>query len=160
MRDWHAFGARRTLDLIPEKPTMRTQRCARTLTASVFLAAALACDDPTGPSVEAVAGTYTATQLTTTEGGTITNQLAAGASITLTLNANGTTSGRFIVPGAPEEDLTGTWTLRGSIVNLSHSADTFLRDTAFQVRGNTLVGDETFASWTATVRVRVTLTKQ
>jgi hypothetical protein len=106
--------------------------------------------------VEAVTGTYTATQLTTTEGGTSTNQLAAGASITLTLNANGTTSGRFIVPGELDADLTGTWTLSGTTVSLSHSADTFLTDTDFQVQGNRLVGDETFGS----TRVQVTLTKQ
>jgi hypothetical protein len=157
MRDWHAFGARRTLDLIPEKPTMRTQLCARTLTASVFLAAALACDDPTGPSVEAVAGTYTATQLTTTESGVTTNQLAAGVSITLTLNANGTTSGRFIMPGELDADLTGTWTLSGNSVNLDHSADTFLRDMPLLVlRGATLVGDQTFSG----TRIQLTLTRQ
>ena len=137
---------------------MRTQLCAsRTLTATLLLTAAVACGDgPTSPSVEAVTGTYTATQLTTTEGGTSTNQLAAGASITLTLNANGTTSGRFIVPGELDADLTGTWTLSGTTVSLSHSADTFLTDTDFQVQGNRLVGDETFGS----TRVQVTLTKQ
>jgi hypothetical protein len=137
---------------------MRTQLCAaRTLVASLFIATALACGDgPTAPSVNAVAGTYTATRLRTTEGGTTTDQLAAGASITLTLNANGTTSGQFTVPGELNANLAGTWTLNGTTVELSHSADTFLRDTSFEVRNNTLVGDETFGS----TRVEVTLTKQ
>lgn len=137
---------------------MRTQLCAaRTLVASLFIVTALACgDDPVAPSVDAVAGTYTATRLRTTEGGTTTDQLAAGASITLTLNANGTTSGQFTVPGELDANLTGTWTLNGSTVELNHSADTFLRDTSFEARNNTLVGDETFGS----TRVEVILAKQ
>jgi hypothetical protein len=129
---------------------------ARVLMAGWFLAVVVACGDPTGPSVQAVAGTYTATQLSTTETGTTTNQLAAGASITLTLNANGTTSGRFIVPNELDADLAGTWTLSGSTVTLSHSADTFLRDMPLQVRGNSLMGDQTFSG----TRVQLTLTKQ
>ena len=135
---------------------MRTLVCAPRMLMAGLLFAALACSDSTAPSVETVAGTYTATRLTTTENGTTTNQLAAGASITLTLNANGTTSGQFIVPGELNADLAGTWTLNGTTVELTHSADTFLTDTSWQVRGNTLVGDETFG----TTRVQVTLSKQ
>jgi hypothetical protein len=137
---------------------MRTQLCiARALIATVSVTAALACgSNPTGPSLAAVAGTYTATQFTTTDGGTATNQLAAGASIALTLNANGTTSGRLIVPGQLDADLTGTWTVNGNRVTLSQSADTFLRNMPLRVLGNTLIGDQTFSG----TRVQVTLTKQ
>ncbi|MFN2565350.1 MAG: hypothetical protein ABR499_10120 [Gemmatimonadaceae bacterium] len=123
---------------------------------TLLLAAAVGCGSATAPSVQAVAGTYAATQLNTTANGTTTDQLAAGASITLTLNPNGTTSGEFIVPGELDEDLTGTWTLNGTTVELSHSADTFLRDMPFQVQGNALVGDQTFGG----TRVRVRLVRQ
>ena len=102
-----------------------------------------------------------ATQFTSTQAGSTTDWLAAGASITTTLNANGTTSGQLVFPGEPTEDLTGTWTLRGSAVRMNHpNADTFLRDMDFQVQGNTLVGDETFSDPDGPVRVRVTLTRQ
>jgi hypothetical protein len=121
---------------------------------ALFVNVALACSNSTGPSVQAVAGTDAAMQLNTTEAGTTTNQLASGASIALTLNANGTTSGRW--PGQLDADLAGTWSLNGNTVRLSQPADTFLRDMDLRVRGNTLVGDQTFGS----TRVQLTLTKQ
>lgn len=126
------------------------------LAATLVLAAALACGESTSPSVQAVAGTYTATRLAVTADGITTDELAAGASILLTLNENGTTSGQFIVPDELNANLAGTWTIRGSRVNLDHAADTFLRDMEFEVRGNTLAGDHDFGS----TRVQVTLTKQ
>jgi hypothetical protein len=137
---------------------MRTQlQSARGLMAGLLLASALACgDDPVSPEMQAASGNYVATQLVTTEGGTATDQLAAGATITLTLSPNGTTSGRFIVPGELDASLAGSWTITGTTVRLSHSADTFLRNTDFQVQGNTLVGDENFGG----TRVQVTLTRQ
>jgi hypothetical protein len=61
--------------------------------------------------------------------------------IKLTLNANGTTSGQFVVPGEATASLNGNWTLDGTTVRLSHSADTFLRDTDFQLLGTALVGE-------------------
>jgi hypothetical protein len=137
---------------------MRARLCAaRTLMVGLLVATTVACgDESTGPSVQAAAGTYTATRLRTTENGTTTDQLAAGATITLTLNANGTTSGHFTVPGELNANLAGSWTLNGTTVSLNHTADTFLRDMPLQLQGNTLVGDQTFSG----TRVEVTLTKQ
>jgi hypothetical protein len=107
--------------------------------------------------MSSVAGSYSATSFTVTESGGTTNILAAGGSITLTLTAAGVTSGRLFVPGGAEdggdfdEALTGTWTLQDSTVTLEHDADTFLRDMTFTVRGQQLVGEETFSDVTVAV---------
>ena len=125
------------------------------------LALIAACSDSTAPTMESVAGTYTATTFTLVEGTTTTDVLADGGSITLTLNAGGTTAGRVLVPeggeggGDFDEDLTGTWMLQGSTVTLDHVADTFLRDMSFTVSGNRLSGQETFDE----VTISVVLTK-
>ncbi len=121
----------------------------------------VACGDAQAPTVQDVAGTYEATTFTTEEAGTTTDRLAAGASITLTLGADGSTTGRLFVPGGAEDgsdfdaDLTGTWTLSESTVELAHDADTFMRDMPFAVDGSRLVGEATFSG----VMIRVVLTK-
>lgn len=108
-------------------------------------------DDPVAPSIASVAGTYQATTLTVTTGGVTTDLLAIGASVTITLAADGTTTGRLFVPNGNEDDsdldvqLTGTWSLSGSGVAFSHPlADTFIRDVVFTVDGNQLRTQATF----------------
>ncbi len=108
-------------------------------------------------------GTFT---LTTTENGVSTDHAARGAEVRLVLRADGTTAGRFYVPpvavlGGEDEgidaDLTGTWTLRDSVITLAHPADTFLREMPLTVRGtDRLEGDRTFGR----VRVRLVLRRQ
>jgi hypothetical protein len=124
---------------------------------SMSLAACGSDGDPVSPLT--VVGTYTATQLTTTTGGVTTNQLAAGASVTLVLAADGTTVGRLFVPAStsPAIDvaLNGTWNFSNGDIDLTSSADTFLRDMLFDVSGNTLVGDQTFGA----TRIQIVLTK-
>ena len=141
---------------------MRLQRASAAL-ACAFSLAVTACGDngPTLPSQQVVVGTYAATTLLTTTGGATTNQLTAGASITLVLNTDGTTSGRLFVPAstAPQVDqqLTGTWSFFSPTdIDLASNSDTFLRDMLFTVTGNTLVGDQTFGA----TRIQVVLTKQ
>ena len=99
-----------------------------------------ACDDEaTGPDLEVVAGTYTATTFNVTEDGSATQDiLDLGGMITMTLNANGTTTGALFVPGGLEgggdflADLEGTWDMDDDgRVTFDHEADTFLRDVAF-----------------------------
>jgi len=129
----------------------------RRLSILVAVALATACSDSTAPTMESVAGTYTASTFTALEAGTTTDILAAGGSITLTLAIPGTTTGRVFVPGGGEngedfdEDLSGTWTLQDSTVTLDHAADTFLRDMPLTVRGLQLSGQETFGGVTVTV---------
>ena len=128
----------------------------------LVIAGILACgDDGFSPSIENVAGDYTATSFTTTSGGVTTDLLDDGASLTLTLASNGATTGHLFVPGAGEgggdldADLTGTWTLTGSTVAFAQIADTFVRDMPFTAAENRLQGEATFAG----TLVRVTLTK-
>jgi hypothetical protein len=134
----------------------------RFLASGLVVALSMACDgDLFSPSVENVAGSYSATSFTTTTGGVTTDQLAGGASFTITLATNGTTSGRLFVPGGDEgggdldADLAGTWTLTGTTVEFAQTADTFVRDMPFTASRNRLQGEATFSG---TV-VRVTLTK-
>lgn len=47
------------------------------------------------PSVTDVAGSYSATTFTTTNGGSTKDQVVGGASLALTLADNGTTTGRL-----------------------------------------------------------------
>ncbi|MGH7461254.1 MAG: hypothetical protein ACREMA_09530 [Longimicrobiales bacterium] len=127
------------------------ERLSRKIMALAALAL-LACDsdDPFTPSVDNVSGSYTATTFTTTIAGVTTDQLAAGASVTLTLAAVGTTSGRLFVPDADEDggdfdaDLTGTWTLTGTTVSFAHSADTFIRDINFVAADRQLTAEGSF----------------
>lgn len=115
-------------------------------------------DDTGGPSPADVVGSYEATTLTVTDGGSTNDALADGASITVTLDGDGTTAGTFVVPGSMSEsgeeevlDLQGTWTLEGRNVSLDHEADTFLRDMTLRAGDGRLEGEETFGS--ETVRV-------
>ncbi len=106
------------------------------------------------PSIDNVAGNYTATMLTTTTGGTTTDHLAAGASFTINLAANGTTTGRLFVAGGGDAggdldaDMAGTWTLVGSTVTFNQTADTFVRDMSFTAQVNHLRGEATFGGST------------
>ena len=108
-------------------------------------------DDPFSPTVENVAGSYTATTFNV-ESDVVgpVDLLASGATVTATLNEDGTTTGRLFVPNAGEdgsdvdEDLTGTWTLTGNTVTFNQSGDTFIRDVDFVATENRLTGEGTF----------------
>ena len=128
----------------------------------------VACEqpgEPVVPTMAAVAGEYDANEsfgalsfTTTAEGETI-NWLEAGASFSLTLNADGTVSGRLFIPGGDENgadmdaDMAGTWTLLGNTVTFEQDADTFVRDMPFTYIDGVLEGDHIFDD----VRVRVVL---
>jgi hypothetical protein len=115
--------------------------------------AAAACgddaDDGFSPTVEDVAGAYTAVTFTLQSGQGDLDLLALGATVAATLHADGTTTGQLFVPGlgeAPdiEEDLAGTWTLTGTTVTFTPTASTFLTDVDFAVAPNTLTGEGTY----------------
>lgn len=116
-----------------------------------------------GPAtIEDVAGSYSAIVFETTADGSTTDQLAAGASISLVLAADGTTTGQLFVPGGAEDgrdfvtDLAGTWSLSDSEVTLDHPADTFLRDMTFSYSDGTLSGTAAFSG----VQIAVVLRRQ
>jgi hypothetical protein len=122
---------------------------------------ACGADTSFSPTVDTVAGAYPATTFTVTTATGTTNLLASGATVSLTLAADGTMGGRLIVPAGAEDggdldaDLAGGWVLKGSTVTFGQSADTFIRDLEFVASRNRLSGAGTFDGTT----IRLVLTK-
>ena len=131
---------------------MRTVRAwlAAWSLAAVALAGCGGDDDPFSPTVANVAGTYNATLFTATNSTGTLNLLSLGATVHVVLNPDGTTTGHLFVPDIGQEDgeldadLTGTWTLTGSTVTFSQTADTFIRDVEFTASQNSLESEGTF----------------
>jgi len=128
-------------------------RNAALLAAAMLLSFTAACgsDKSTGPDLEDVAGSYEATVLTATQAGTEHDVIAAGAIIELVLDEDGTTAGHLSIPAsdlsngeAVDADMAGSWTLDGTTVHITQSADTFIRDLPLAVDGSNLTGDATF----------------
>lgn len=108
-------------------------------------------DNPFSLTVESVAGSYTASSFMISSSSGSTDLLALGATVTITLAADGTTTGRLFVPEGAEDgsdldvDLAGSWTLAGSTVTFTQPGDTFIRDIAFTAGANRLSGEGTFS---------------
>ncbi len=93
-------------------------------------------------------GRYAATEFTATDStGRPIDVLAAGGSITLQLNQDGTTQGRLIIPrtvtldSAVDATLTGVWIqLRDTVSLGAQQSQTFMRNLPFAVEGDRLVG--------------------
>ena len=129
----------------------------------VFLPMFLACGDSTSPSGNSAAGNYTAIRFVTTGTGGAKDEIQAGSTLILNLNANGTTSGHLHVAassGSPvfDADMAGTWTQTGTTVDITQSADTFVRDMPLALTpdiagGWILLGDQGFSGG----RVEITL---
>jgi hypothetical protein len=117
--------------------------------------------DSFSPTVDNVAGSYSASTFTLTTPSGTTNLLAVGAAVDVTLAADGTTTGRLFVPGGAEgggdleADLAGTWTLTGNTVTFNQSADTFIRDVEFTAGANRLTSEGIFGGQT----IRLVLTR-
>lgn len=112
--------------------------------------AACGDDDPFNPTVDNVAGSYTASTFTIENDllGAV-DLLAAGATVSATLDADGTTTGRLFIPdvaggGEVDVDLAGTWALAGDTVTFSQTEDSFIRDVDFVASENRLTGEGTF----------------
>ncbi len=123
----------------------------------------VACSvDPFVPTVERVAGDYTAHFLMTNDSSAAVDWIARGATLTLGLAHDGTTSGHLFVPGGGEggtdvsADMAGVWLLVGGTISFGQTADTFVRNIDFVPSPDRLSGDHTFADGR---RVRVVLTK-
>lgn len=112
-----------------------------------------ACSDPVAPTVDSVAGSYTAASFQA-EG---TNILAAGGSLTLVLTPVGQVSGQFSLPasvGGPlEADMAGTYELDGSRIVIEQEADTFVRDAAWSWVDGALTGSYGSGPNAVTVRM-------
>jgi hypothetical protein len=108
-------------------------------------------EDTFSPTVETVAGSYTASLLTLSSTVGTTDLLALGSTVAITLAVGGTTSGRLFVPGGADDgsdldvDLAGTWALSGSTVTFQQAGDTFIRDIEFTAGLNELNGQGMFS---------------
>jgi hypothetical protein len=129
---------------------------------SLALTIALAaCGDDFSPTVENVAGAYSASTFTYQADDGTTDLLADGAVVSIELAEDGTTTGEIFVEGGGEggadleADLAGTWTLEGSTVTFDQGADTFIRDVEFTADEDLLIGEETFDD----VTIRLVLSK-
>ena len=129
---------------------MRMQ-LARAVTLSLVLSLSGCGDDSAfSPTVENVAGDYSATTYTLTLAVATVDQLVLGSEVELTLAPDGTTTGHLFAPGAGEggadldADLTGTWALSRGGVTFDQAADTFIRDVRFTADRNRLIGVASF----------------
>ena len=136
---------------------------AKSAAALALVTAIAGCGgDSTAPQ-SPLAGSYTAFEFVTTGGSGQTNQLIAGSTVQITLNADGTTSGHMHLAAtnanpAGEFDLAGTWAQTGNTVDFTQTADNFLRDMVFAIQPIAtgvwdLVGDQVFSG----TRVQLTL---
>lgn len=92
--------------------------------------------------------TYHAIAWTITEAGVETDALAAGATLEMGLTEDGRVSGTLFMPAAINNgvdltaDMGGTYTISQDILRFAQTADTFVRDVAWDVDGQQLVADE------------------
>ena len=118
--------------------------------------ALLACgSSTTAPSGNSAAGSYGAIYFVTTGSAGQRNELLAGSTLVLNLNADGTTSGHLHVAAAGgnpafDADMAGTWTQTAFTVTISQSVDTFVRNMSFSMSfdaagGWDLYGDTVFS---------------
>ena len=135
--------------------------------ASIVLPALfLACGDSTSPPADIAVGSYTAVSFVTTGNSGQRNEILAGSTLVLNLNANGTTSGHLHIAasgGTPafDADMAGTWVRAGTTVDITQSADTFVRDMPFELTpypGGTwdLVGNAGFSGTQVQITLRRT----
>ena len=123
------------------------------------------CSDPLKP--EDVVGVYEATEFNVVLNGAGTNLLASGASVTLELKTDGSTSGHFVLPIIPgvtivavDDDLAGTFTLRNGIVRLDQVADTYIKDFFFVAADNQLRASQVIAGPNQSGNLRLVLSRQ
>ena len=123
----------------------KTSRLLLVATAAVGLATGCA-EDPNVPP-PGVPGSYHATAFSLASNGVPYDLLPSGASLTMTLANDHTTTGRLVIPAefaggsAVDESMAGTWRQSHDTVYFDGPADTFVRDVPFVVRTNTLWGE-------------------
>ena len=140
-------------------------RNARALLLIGLPAIVMACGGSDEPSATPIAGTYAATFFQTTGSSGQRNEIAAGSTLTISLAANGTTTGHLHVAASGanpvfDSDLAGTWSATGNVVDFVQVADNFVDDILFtwgsDIQGiSTLAGDQVFSG----TRIQITLTR-
>jgi hypothetical protein len=118
--------------------------------------------DPFVPTVDNMAGQYTASQIVFANPSGVVNWIDSGGTLTMTLSPNATTSGRLFLPGGAEgggdldADMAGTWLLIGNTIQFGQAAQTFVRAMDFSAGQNRIAGDHYFAD---SLRVIIVLFK-
>jgi hypothetical protein len=133
----------------------KTRRKTRSILHAGLPVLLLACGSSTAPAANSVAGSYIPIIWVTTGGTGQTSELQVGSTLTLTLHANGLTSGHLHMAATVarplfDADMSGTWIQNGSTISISQSVDTFVQHTSFEmspdpVKGWDLAGDTNFA---------------
>ena len=128
--------------------------------ALALLLASCGDDDAFSPTPENVSGSYSASAFTVTSSSGIVDLLASGASLRITLASDGATAGRLLLPsgdanGDHDEDLAGTWALRGDTVTISPRGPSLLRFTQFTAARDQLTGERLLSGET----LRLVLTR-
>jgi hypothetical protein len=147
---------------MPRKRHLLANRAMRAVLLLSVAGLATACDS-TDPS-SSIAGTWVATSFIVTEVGEPTiDVLALGGGLSIAIAGNSTTTGTLTIPGellggGPDftVSMAGTAVHNGNTVEFNQAADSFVRDVAWTLQGNTLHGTRTDAG----VTVDVTLTRQ
>jgi hypothetical protein len=117
--------------------------------------ALVACNDnPNHPAEPGLEGTYTATAFTVVTPDTVFDLLAEDVSLSITLAADGTTTGSQIVSGTVT-DLTGQWDTTAATLRLHLGTPGLLTRTVFVIGPNRLQGDTQIDSFV----FHLTLTK-
>ncbi len=124
---------------------------------ALSLSLAVGCSNPLTP--ESIAGTYGASTFVRSALSGGEDVLALGGSLTITFNADGTTSGILFLPAASSAsggvdftaDMAGTFTLENDSITLTQAADSFVRDLAWIYDGGMINGTGTFSGVTITV---------
>ena len=113
-----------------------------------------------------VSGQYHATVFTIVVNGVTNELLSRGATVTLRLNPDLTTSGHFTMPSvagvqlvAVDDDLTGTYTLNNGVVRLSQG-DAYLDGLVFTADPPELRAFVSLSDGTRTGSLNLTLTRQ
>jgi hypothetical protein len=132
----------------------KTRRKTRSILHAGLPVLLLACGSSTAPAANSVAGGYIPLVWVTTGGTGQTSELEAGSTLSLTLHANGLTSGQLHIAATAsrpvfDADMSGSWTQNGSTISISQSIDTFVQHTSFEmspdpVSGWDLAGSTTF----------------
>ncbi|HEY8850948.1 MAG TPA: hypothetical protein VIM36_02105 [Gemmatimonadaceae bacterium] len=105
----------------------------------------LACGSSTAPAANSVAGSYIPIIWVTTGGTGQTSELQVGSTLSLTLHANGLTSGHLHLAATAsrpvfDADMSGSWTQNGSTLSISQSIDTFVQHTSFEMSPDPVSG--------------------
>jgi hypothetical protein len=91
---------------------------------AITVIATIGCSDTTGVSVEDLTGTWLATQFTFTNPANAAESfdlIAAGGTLSLTVDATGDYTATFVEPGSAPDVTTGTISVEGDIVTISES---------------------------------------